>query len=164
VKDDTQALAQKLGITPSQLQRLRHRYTRKHGEKAEERLCATLRAHWEESRDRTWLLAAQSSSYVIDKDGIHFGYTETPSRAMSGEPEAVPPSEISSYRKSREARDAYQAEQLSDVGELLGACRELRAAIDAMPAKRKQSMSRTLWTLKGRLDECEREIRRRVAA
>jgi hypothetical protein len=117
-----------------------------------------------ERRERKPRVVEPPDLEEIKKAAEASAYTESPSESLRDAGEEPPPNEVASYRKSREARDNYQAEQMDEVGNLLSACRELRAAIDAMPKERKQSMSRTLWTLRGRLDQAERELRRRVAA
>lgn len=151
--NDIDAICAELGIGLKRRARL--------AEDKGEALLPYLQKLWKATRERPRLLHRNPGAGKAD-------YTDNLARAMwgepGGEPEAVNPSEIESYRKSREARDAHQAEQMGEVGDLLAACRELRSAIDAMPKERKQSMSRTLWTLRGRLDQCERELRRRAAA
>lgn len=167
--DSISEFAAELGIEDAQLVKLHHGYIRKHEAEADEKLLAWLREAHNEHRDRYYLLAENPSSYVTDPehptpdgDERHYGYTETSYRAV--EDEGPPPYEIESYRKSREARDTYQAEQMDEVGELMAAMREVRASLDALPAEKKRSMSRAIWTFKGRMDALEREIRRRVAA
>lgn len=146
--------AAELGIEDGQLIRFHRECVRKHGDKADEWLLAWMRKSWDEVRPRKWLLSRRSVP----------PYTESPSEAMGNEAEAVPPSEIAGYRKSREARDNYQAEQMDEVGNLMAAMREVRASLDALPAEKKRSMSRVIWTFKGRMDALEREVRRRIAA
>jgi chemotaxis protein histidine kinase CheA len=92
------------------------------------------------------------------------GYTENIYQALvdvSDEPHA---DEVANYRESRQSRDRFQAEQMAEVGNLVAAMQDLRAAIDSMSSERKKRMSKTLHTLRLRLDSAERELRRRIAA
>lgn len=168
--DSISEFAAELGIEDGQLIRFHRDCVRKHKDGADEWLLAWMQEAWQGLRPKAWLLSAQGSSYIIDKEHLtpdgderHYGYTETPHQALDCG-EAPPPDEIASYRRSREARDNYQAEQMDEVGNLMSAMEEVRASLDALPAERKQSMSRAIWTFKGRMDALEREIRRRLAA
>jgi hypothetical protein len=92
------------------------------------------------------------------------GYTENHYQALTGVDDEPTADEVANYRISREARLRHQTERMGEVGELVAAMQELRAAIDAMPEARKKRISKTLWTLRLRLDSAERELRRRIAA
>jgi hypothetical protein len=158
-------LAQELGISDIRLTKLRVKYRRDHGALGDEKLLSWLQEQWEEVRDRYWLLSKQPASVLRDELGEpHYGYTESPSESLVEADEGPPPNEIAQYRKSREARDHYQAEQMDEVGDLMAAMRLVRASLDALPADKKAKASRSIWAFKGRMDALEREIRRRLAA
>jgi transcriptional regulator with XRE-family HTH domain len=165
MKDDTQALAQKLGISEKQLERLERKYRFEHGDKAEEALLATLKQHWEEMRDKRWLLSRHPSSFVVDENGVrHYGYTESPADAMRTTDEGVPPTEITSYRESVQARIRFQQEKADEVEDVKAAMMELKSTIDALPRETKRGMGRSFWILRTRLDASLRDLKRRAAA
>jgi hypothetical protein len=148
-------LAADLGIKAGQLERLRVKY------KTPEALLSTLQEWWLDTREQPRLLA-KSTGYVHERFYALGG--QITEEGFEDEPEAVDPAEIETYRASREARLRHQEQRQEDAGELLVAMENLRAAIDEMPGERKRRMSRTLWTLRSRLDSAERELRRRNAA
>src|SRR5690606_27252608 len=88
--------------------------------------------------------------------------TLVPFARFTGAPERV--DQTTERRITRQAREREQERRAKEHAELLSAMAELRAAIDSMPPDRKRRMSRTLWTLRSRLDSAERELRRRDAA
>lgn len=106
--------------------------------------------------------------------GNQMGYTDHEGRAIKAtgrredeiepEPEAVDPEEIEHYRASRQARERFQTEKVEEAGELLAAMSVLRSAIDTMGRAQKRRIGQSIWRLKARLDEAEREIRRKAAA
>jgi hypothetical protein len=150
-------LAGNLGITDSQLAKLRAEYLERYEDdkaKAERKLREWLSERWAEMRDRRRLLSRRSVP----------AYTESPSEAMTDAGEAPDPNEIASYRKSQEARDTYQTEQMDELGELMAAMRAVRDSLDALSQEKKQKMGRAIWSFKGRMDALERDIRRRIAA
>jgi hypothetical protein len=168
VADELRQLAQGLGIPESRLVSLRHVYLERYKrdeEVAEAKLLEWLKECWDEARDRKWLLSRQPSSSVKDHEGKrHYGYTESPSEALSNADEGAPPYEIEHYRHSRQARARFLSEKEEQVANLFGACREVRAAVDGLDAEMKKSISRDLWVLKGKLDRLEQKLRRRTAA
>jgi hypothetical protein len=146
---EIQDLAQKLGITDSQLAKLRVKY------KSDKALLAWLRTQWNGCRDRTYLLSRRSVP----------PYTESPSEAMTGDVgESPPPDEIASYRMSREAKRHREDEQMAELGNLLGAFQEVREALGDLPANTKQKIGREIWLVRERINQVERKIRRDIAA
>jgi hypothetical protein len=146
---EIQDLAKKLGITDSQLAKLRVKH------KSDKALLTWLNAQWSQCRDRTYLLSRRSVP----------PYTESPSEAMTGDVgESPPPDEIASYRMSREAKRHREDEQMAELGNLLGAFQEVRNALGDLPANTKQKIGREIWLVRERINQVERKIRRDIAA
>jgi predicted transposase YbfD/YdcC len=149
VTDEIATLAQRLGITDSQLAKLRVKH------KSDKALLTWLNAQWSQCRDRTYLLSRRSVP----------PYTESPSEAMTGDVgESPPPDEIASYRMSREAKRRSEDEAMEEVGRLLSIFQDLRAAFADLPPKHKQIAGREIWLCREKMNAVERKIRRDIAA
>lgn len=146
---DPVVLARELGYSPKGIRKLRER----HGEDLGRHLERVRRAHADTPR----FLARQQGRFPTR--GLQ--YASSPQGAID-EAEAVDAFTLS--RLTRDAHRRRQADELDSHGRLLAAMSELRAAIAELPPERRRKMSRTLWTLRSRLDSAERDIRRRVAA
>lgn len=90
------------------------------------------------------------------------GYTRSRSRSLDPEAECIDLDDLERIRTGNKERgELYELQRAAD---LLAACEEVRAAADAMDPELKKSISRELWTLKGRIDALERKLRRKAAA
>lgn len=99
---------------------------------------------------------------AVERARLDGSYTAAAELAVPEDDESI--DDFTARRLSEESRRRWQDEKMMATGNLLGAMSDLRSAIEEMPDDRKRRMSRTLWTLRSRLDSAERELRRRNAA
>lgn len=151
---DLSDLARRLGITDAQLDRMRVNFTKEHGGEWEAKLTAWMRATARETRDRSLFLSRRSVP----------PYTESPSEAMNGEPEAVPPDEIADYRASIMARQNRKAEELERIGAFVEGCENLRDAANGLDPQLKRVHARELWRMRSAMDQVVTKLRRGIAA
>jgi hypothetical protein len=83
-------------------------------------------------------------------------------QAAIDDAECIP--DLDQRRMSNEARERDRVTRIEQAGDLLAACGEIRSAITGLEPELKRSISRELWTLKGRMDALERKLKRQVAA